>query len=99
MRYFIYSLSFMLTVVTNIEATTADELMQVHKVTTVEMNNIITPQAGSLVYNIDDKTVFFYTGTVWKKLRSDGDETVINAGNNISVTGNGTVTSTYVIGM
>jgi len=82
-----------------LHATTEDELMELNKVTTAVMNNIDTPKAGSLVYNLDEKTTFFYTGIVWKKMRSDGDETIINAGNNIIVTGNGTNTSVYVIGM
>jgi len=80
-------------------ATTADELMQVHKVTTIEMNSIITPQAGSLIYNITESTLFFYTGTVWKRLRSSGSETIFNSGNGVTVTGNGTNTVPYIIGI
>ena len=57
-------------------ATTVDELMAMHKVTTTEMNNITTPQAGSLVYNTTENTLFFYTGTVWKRVRSIGSETI-----------------------
>jgi len=79
-------------------ATTADELMQVHKVTSIEMNSITTPQAGSLIYNTTENSIFFYTGTVWKKMRGNGSETIIHAGENITVEGNGTVPSAYVIG-
>jgi len=57
-------------------ATTVDELMAMHKVTTTEMKNIMTPQAGSLVYNTTENTLFFYTGTVWKRVRSIGSETI-----------------------
>ena len=80
-------------------AVTADELLEVHKVTTTEMNNINTPQAGSLVYNTTENTLFFYTGTVWKRLRSTGGETILNAGSGMVVSGNGTNASPYSIGV
>ena len=79
-------------------AVTADELLQVHKATTTEMNNISTPQAGSIVFNTTEDTLFFYTGTIWKRLRATGSETIINAGNSIVVTGNGNSSTPYVIG-
>jgi hypothetical protein len=80
-------------------AITADELLEIHKVTTTEMNNINTPQAGSLVYNTTENTLFFYTGTVWKQLRSTGGETILNAGSGMVVSGNGTNASPYSIGV
>lgn len=79
-------------------AVTAEELLEVHKVTTTEMNNISTPQSGSLVYNTTEDTLFFYTGTIWKRLKSNGDEIIINAGIGIVVTGNGTSSVPYTIG-
>lgn len=86
-------------IVINAEASTADELLQIHKVTTAEMNAINAPQAGSLAYNTDDETVFFYTGTAWKRLKSYGNETVVSAGSGMIVTGSGTNTSAYLIGL
>jgi hypothetical protein len=80
-------------------AVTTNELLQIHKVTTTEMNNISTPQTGSLVYNTTENTLFFYTGTVWKRLRSNGGETILNAGSGVVVTGNGTNASPYSIGV
>lgn len=80
-------------------AVTADELMQIHKVTTNEMNTISTPQAGSLVYNTTENTLFFYTGIVWKQLRANGGETIINAGSDTFVTGNGTSSIPYTVGV
>jgi hypothetical protein len=80
-------------------AVTADELLEVHKVTTTEMNNINAPQAGSLVYNTTDDTLYFYTGTVWKRLRSLGTETILNAGSGMVVTGNGSSALPYTIGV
>jgi len=80
-------------------AVTADELLEIHKVTTSEMNNINTPQAGTLVYNTTDNTLYFYTGSVWKRLRSSGGETILNAGSGMLVTGNGTSSVPYSIGV
>jgi hypothetical protein len=82
-----------------LHAVTADELLEVHKVTTTEMNNINAPQAGSLVYNTTENTLFFYTGTVWKQLRSTGGETILNAGSGMVVSGNGSSASPYSIGV
>jgi len=80
-------------------AVTADELLEIHKVTTTEMNNINTPQAGSLVYNTTENTLFFYTGSAWKRLRSSGTETMLTAGSGMVVTGNGSNSTPYTIGV
>ncbi len=80
-------------------AITAEELMQIHNVTTTEMNNITTPQIGSVIYNSTENTLFFYTGSMWKKMRSSGTKTVINAGNGMTVTGNGSSSTPYTIGV
>lgn len=79
-------------------AVTSDALMNVHQVTALEMNSITTPQAGSLVYNTTEDTLFFYTGSSWKKLRAEGSETIISAGNQVNTTGNGSLNTPYVIG-
>lgn len=79
-------------------AATEGELLGIHKVTTVDMNVINTPQAGSLVYNTTENTLFFYTGVVWKRLRSTGNETIVNAGSGMLVTGDGTSAVPYTIG-
>jgi len=76
-----------------------EELMQIHKATTTEMNNIVSPQAGSLVYNTTENTLYFYTGVVWKRLRATGAETIVNAGNGMTVTGSGTSSVPYTIGV
>jgi hypothetical protein len=79
-------------------ALTTDELMQVHRVTTSEMNSIASPQAGSLVFNTTEDTLYFYTGTTWKRLKANGSETIIQAGNGITISGNGTSATPYNIG-
>lgn len=97
-KQLIFLISLLLMQFSTLQAITADELMQIHKATTSEMNNINTPQAGSLIYNSTDRTTYFYTGVVWKKLRSTGSETKINVGNNITITGNGLNITPYIIG-
>ena len=80
-------------------AITAEELLQLHSVTTTEMNNISAPQAGSVVYNSTENTLYFYTGSIWKKMRANGTETIINAGSGMTVTGNGSNTTPYTVGI
>ena len=63
------------------------------------MNAISTPQAGSVVYNSTENTLYFYTGSVWKKMRSDGTETIIHAGSGMTVTGDGSNATPYTIGV
>jgi len=63
------------------------------------MNNINAPQAGSLIYNTTENTLFFYTGSIWKRLRSSGTETILNAGSGMVVTGNGSSSTPYTIGV
>jgi len=90
---------FFLAPFSTLGAITANELLQTHKVTTTEMNNINAPQAGSLVYNTTENTLFFYTGSIWKKLRSSGSETILTAGSGMVVSGNGTSSVPYSIGV
>jgi hypothetical protein len=82
-----------------LHAIAEDELLQIHRVTTTKMNNINTPQAGSLVYNTTENTLFFYTGTTWKRLHPNGSETILNADSGIVISGNGTVSAPYTIGV
>ena len=88
-----------LALVSTLHAITADELMQLHSVTTTQMNNISSPQAGSVVYNSTENTLFYYTGTQWKRMRADGTETIISAGNGINIIGNGTNSTPYTVGV
>lgn len=79
-------------------AVTTDELLQVHKVTDTEMNSIVEPKKGSLIYNTTHATLYFYTGVDWKRVRSSGSETVVSGGSGISITGQGNQSTPYMIG-
>jgi len=74
-----------------------DELVVLHNVTTVEMNAIVSPVQGSLIFNTDDKEVYERNATSWQRISNDGSETKIIAGNCMDVTGIGTVSSPYII--
>ena len=73
------------------------DLVQLHSVTTAEMNAITSPVGGSLIFNIDDKEVYERNSTAWQRISSDGSETKIVAGNGIIVTGSGTTVDPYQI--
>ena len=99
MKPFFYSLCFILIINIQLSAITKDELMQIHRVTTIEMNAINTPATGSLVYNTSENSLYFYTGTLWKKMHSNGNETFFNAGAGIVISGIGTTSSPYTVGL
>ena len=99
MKYVFYALCMLLMFSVRLSAVTADELMHIHKVTTTQMNAISNPQPGSLVYNTTENTIYFYTGSAWRKMRATGDETIINAGSGTNITGNGTSITPYILGV
>lgn len=74
-----------------------DELMQLHNVTTAEMNAIITPVEGSLLFNTDDRAIYEYNNSQWNRVSSDGSDTKLVAGNGITITGSGTSSDPYQI--
>ena len=60
---------------------------------------ISNPVNGLLVYQTDGTSgVYFYNGSIWQRIgETDGSETKVTAGANITVTGTGTLASPYVI--
>lgn len=76
---------------------TEEELVNLHDASTANINAIVNPYVGSLVYDSDTNAVYVYDGSIWRSLKSDGSETVINGGDNITVTGNGTSATNYII--
>jgi len=73
----------------------SDELVQLHNVTTAEMNAISSPVQGSLVFNTDDKEVYERNATAWNRISSIGSETKIVTGDCIEIIGNGTASTPY----
>lgn len=74
----------------------SDELVVLHNVTTGEMNAIISPTLGSLVFNTDDKEIYERNATAWHKFSSDGSETKVLSGACVDITGQGTTANPYV---
>jgi len=75
----------------------SDELIVLHNVTTVEMNAIVSPIQGSIIFNTDDNEIYERNATAWNRISSDGSETKIVAGNCMEVTGIGTTSNPYIV--
>lgn len=48
----------------------AGELFGLRSVTTTEMNLVASPTEGTLIYNTDEKAMFYYNGSTWKRTSS-----------------------------
>ncbi|MGB6269457.1 MAG: hypothetical protein WBF67_10660 [Olleya sp.] len=46
----------------------ADELVDIHSATTIEMNAIVNPDEGSMIYNTTEKCIYQRTDTAWVKI-------------------------------
>ena len=86
----------MSTIITS-QVPTAEELVGVHTVTEVEMNGIVNPITGTLLYNSDNNSVSSFNGTTWQNLVSDGSDTKLIANSNVTITGSGTTADPYMI--
>ena len=73
--------------------------MLIPRMTFAERNVMPSPANGLMVYQTDNAGGFyFYNGTNWQRIgETDGSETKVNAGANVTVTGTGTLLSPYVI--
>ena len=73
--------------------------MLIPRMTSVLRSAISSPVNGLMVYQTDDVSgVYYYNGTLWQRIgETDGSETKVTAGSNVTVTGNGTIASPYVI--
>jgi hypothetical protein len=60
---------------------------------------IASPVNGLMVYQTDGVSgVYYYNGNIWQRIgETDGSETKVTAGANVTVTGTGTLVSPYVI--
>ena len=73
--------------------------MLIPRMTSALRAAISSPVDGLMVYQTDGVTgVYYYNGTVWKRVgETDGSETKVTAGVNVTVTGTGTIASPYVV--
>jgi hypothetical protein len=73
--------------------------MLIPRMTSALRAAISSPVDGLMVYQTDGVTgVYCYNGTIWKRVgETDGSETKVSAGLNVTVTGTGTIASPYII--
>lgn len=74
-----------------------DLLVKLYNGTTATMNAISTPLTGSLFFNEDTKSVYIYKSSGWQNILSSPTGIVLEALNNITITGNGASATPYVI--
>jgi hypothetical protein len=73
--------------------------MLIPRMTSALRTAIAIPVNGLMVYQTDGVSgVYYYNGSTWQRIgETDGSETKVNAGANVTVTGTGTLLSPYVI--
>ena len=73
--------------------------MLIPRMTSALRAAIASPVNGLMVYQTDDVSgVYYYNGSTWQRIgETDGSETKVTAGVNVTVTGTGTLVSPYVI--
>lgn len=59
------------------------------RLTNAQMNDIITPARGLMVFNLDEGKFYYYNGTIWTGLTDSND----NGRNLLEVTGNDSLTT------
>ncbi|WP_396633647.1 hypothetical protein [Maribacter sp. R86514] len=79
------------------QAPTAGDLVAIHSATLAEINAIVDPHEGSLIYNSDDSFLYQFTGASWQKLTPEGNETKIISDGNVSISGSGTSADPYIV--
>ncbi len=87
----------------------ANQLIQIHEVTNVEMNAITSPIEGSIVYNTEEKRIYQYDGGNWleivvttptiKALTSSYTLTALDNGKVLTINSVGTTTLTIPSGL
>ncbi|MFK5971970.1 MAG: fibrinogen-like YCDxxxxGGGW domain-containing protein [Flavobacteriaceae bacterium] len=93
------SITFFILVIYQISAQVPenDELVALHIVSTSEMNTIISPIQGSLIFNSDDNEVYQFNGTLRDRISSTGNEIIIIEGDDIAITDMSTTLDPYII--
>lgn len=75
----------------------SDALVVLHSASTIQMDAISSVPEGALIYNTDTQTMHEHNSTQWQRVRSDGSETKIIAGNCTEITGSGTTNDPYIV--
>ena len=88
---------FLISLFVKAQAPNAGDLVTIHSATLAEINAIVSPYEGSLVYNSEDKNLYQYNNTTWEQVQPTGNETIIVADDNIVISGSGTAADPYSI--
>jgi hypothetical protein len=82
-----------------LDVKSATKGMLIPRLTSAQRMAIVSPANGLMVSQIGGVGgVYYYNGSIWQRIgESDGSETKVTAGANVSVTGTGTLVSPYVI--
>ena len=85
-------------------ATTTDELVQIHKLTTAEITALSTPSDGTLAFDSSIKKLYVYANGMWKPLifaakvvEKTGDYTLVQGDNEAIFTFNSSSAITLTI--
>jgi len=77
MKQVLFALIFILGFGAYSQAPLADELVKIHSVSNAQMNAIVNPIEGTLIFNTDDRTCYYYDGVAWKTVNEPTSKTVI----------------------
>ena len=97
MKKIVCILMILVVQVTLAQVPEAGQLVGIHSATLAEINAVVNPIEGSLVYNSDDKFLYQYNGANWQKLTPEGNETKIVANGNVTISGTGTTADPYQV--
>ena len=80
MKSILFCFSFLVLSFFNLNAQLdANSVLKLHIVTEVEMNNIVSPNQGSLIYNSDDDGVYKFNGSNWFKIDNSLETIVLDS--------------------
>ena len=92
MRKVLLTFTFIAFVISAKAQIDAGSLMGLPRATTVEMNGITGMVAGQSLFNTDEGTIYYYTGTVWERSTDSQTLSTTGAAGQISVSGGNAIT-------
>ena len=86
----ILSIIVILLSITSSAQINANSVLKLRNVTALEMNAIVTPNTGSVVFNTDDDGIYKFNGTVWTKIDNSLQSIVLNRDSGLGGSGSAT---------
>ena len=94
MKNVILTIGFLVSVASVSAQVDAGSLMGIPTATTTEMNNITGATAGQCLYNTDQNTIYYFTGSVWERATDDQTASEVNSDTPADVDGDGNTETT-----